>query len=64
MTKKQVGIWLIFISALPILLLVYNPSMNLGGLGLMLGLWGTYISPIVIFGFIIYSLINSSKENK
>ncbi|MCF8239370.1 MAG: hypothetical protein K9I85_14500 [Saprospiraceae bacterium] len=44
----------IFLAALPILLPLYNPSLELGGMGMLLGFWGLYISPVIIFGYLGY----------
>ena len=54
--NKKGNIIIIIIASLPILLHVFNPSMELGALGLFLGGWGMFISPVVIFGFLFYLL--------
>jgi Mn2+/Fe2+ NRAMP family transporter len=36
--------------SLPVLLHVYQPSMQLGGLGLALGVIGMTVSPVILFG--------------
>ncbi len=58
---KKSYLYLILICSLPILLHVYNPSMKLGALGLFLGFWGLYISPIIIFGFLFYLILKANK---
>lgn len=40
--------------SLPILLFVYQPSMQLGGFGLFLGVIGMTISPLILFGALAY----------
>ncbi len=50
-----------FILSLPILLHVYNPSMQLGAFGLLLGFIGMTISPLILFGILVYLIINSWK---
>jgi len=51
-----------FILSLPILLHVYNPSMTLGPfLGILLGVIGWTISPLILFGILIYLIIKSKK---
>ncbi len=51
-----------FILSLPILLHVYNPSMTLGPfLGFLLGYIGMTISPLILFGTLLYLIINAKK---
>ena len=40
--------------SLPILLHVYNPSMRLEWLGLLLGIVGMTVSPLILFGALAY----------
>ncbi len=40
--------------SLPILLHVYNPSMRLEWLGLLLGVIGMTLSPLILFGALAY----------
>jgi hypothetical protein len=54
---KKLKILLVIIAGLPILFHVFNPSAELGGIGLFLGFWGMFISPVVIFGFLLYLLL-------
>ena len=63
MLKSKAGIITIILLSLPILLHVYNPSMKLGGFGLLLGGIGYFVSPIVIFGTLFY-LLYQSFQNK
>lgn len=58
--KKRRNIIIVIIAGLPILLSVYNPSLDLGVVGLVLGFWGMFISPMVIFGFLFYCLVSKS----
>lgn len=43
-----------FVLSLPALLFIYQPSMQLGGIGLLLGAIGMYLTPIAIFGGLGY----------
>lgn len=47
---------IVIIIGLPILFPLINPSMELGSEGLVMGLWGTYLSPLTLFGYLIYQL--------
>lgn len=62
MNKKTITYILITLFSLPILLHVYNPSLKLEGLGLFLGFIGFYLSPILIFGTLIYLILKSLKN--
>ncbi|MBI1833267.1 MAG: hypothetical protein HYR90_00385 [Candidatus Andersenbacteria bacterium] len=44
---------LLLLLSLPILLHIYNPSLQLGGWGLVLGFIGMTISPIILFGVLL-----------
>lgn len=44
--------------SLPILLHVYNPSMQLEWLGLLLGIIGMTLSPVILFGALAYLVYN------
>jgi hypothetical protein len=44
--------------SLPILLHVYNPSMRLEWLGLLLGIIGMTLSPVLLFGALAYLVYN------
>lgn len=46
---KHLGLILLVLLSLPILLHVYNPSMQLGAWGLILGVIGMTISPLILF---------------
>lgn len=46
---KKLGLLLLVLLSLPILLFVYNPSMQLGALGLLLGVIGMTVSPAILF---------------
>ena len=60
--KSRKILILAFILSLPILLHVYNPSMTLGPfLGILLGVIGWTISPLILFGILIYLIIKSQK---
>ncbi len=62
MRKNTIIYILITLLSLPILLHVYNPSMELGGLGLFLGGIGYFVSPILMFGTLIWLIIKSTKK--
>lgn len=51
-----------FILSLPILLFIYQPSMQLGGFGLLLGMIGMTISPIIIFGILLTLIFKSLQK--
>ncbi len=54
--------FLVLIASLPILLPLYNPSMSLGGVGMFLGFWGLYVSPVVLFGYLIFRLLKNRSD--
>lgn len=60
--KSKIGTIILFILSLPILLYVYNPSWRLGSFGLLLGVIGMTISPLILFGTLIYYLYESWKK--
>lgn len=64
MNKRTLLYILITLFSLPILLHVYNPSMKLEGLGFLLGAIGYYISPILIFGTLLWLIYKSTKSNE
>jgi len=64
MSKNYILISLLILFSLPLILILINPSMELGGFGIFLGVVGTYISPIVILGVILYILNSSIKKKK
>jgi hypothetical protein len=49
--------------ALPIFLFVYQPSWQLGGIGLILGALGMTISPLIVLGFIVYAVVHEFRRN-
>ncbi len=51
--KRILSVLLVLLS-LPILLPVYNPSLQLEGLGFILGGIAMTISPLVLFGSLLY----------
>jgi hypothetical protein len=53
--KKILLIALVLLS-LPILLHVYQPAWSLGGWGLMLGAIGYFVSPILLFSVLLYTV--------
>jgi len=57
--KSKPALIAALVLSLPILLHVYNPSMELGALGLLLGIIGMTISPIILFGILIYLIIRA-----
>ena len=59
---KRTTILLVLIATLPILLPLYNPAVEWGATGMILGFWGLYISPLVILGFLGWLWQRSSKQ--
>ena len=53
---KRILLILLVLLALPILLHVYNPSMRLGGFGILLGVIGMTISPVILFAALLYTV--------
>ena len=51
---KRILLVLLVLLSLPIVLLVYNPSLQFEGLGLILGGIAMTISPLVLFGSLLY----------
>ena len=52
--KKRTQALTVFVIGLPMLLHVYNPSLQLEALGLILWFIGLYVSPIVVFWYLLY----------
>lgn len=63
MLKNKIVVVLLILLSLPILLPLYNPSMELGALGMILGIIGTFISPVVIFGTFGYLLVQAFRPS-
>ena len=53
LNMKNLSLILLVLLSLPILLHVYNPSMQLGGFGLLLGVIGMTLSPLILFGVLL-----------
>jgi len=51
---KRILLVLLVLLSLPILLPVYNPSLQLEGLGVILGGIAMTISPLLLFGSLLY----------
>ena len=51
---KRMLLVLLVLLSLPILLPVYNPSLRLEGLGFILGGIAMTLSPVVLFGSLLY----------
>lgn len=51
----------VLVLGLPGFLIIYNPSMQLGGFGLMLGMIGFTISPLVLLGALVYTTVKLWK---
>ena len=62
MNKKALIYSVITLFSLPILLHVYQPSWKLEGLGMLLGGIGFFISPILIFGTLLWLIFKSLKK--
>jgi len=50
---KKFTVILVVLLTLPVYLFIFQPSMQLGGFGLLLGVIGTFISPLLIL-FLLY----------
>ena len=50
---KHLGLILLVLFSLPALLFIYNPSMQLGGLGMLLGVIGMTLYPLLLFGVLL-----------
>ena len=59
---RKLIITILVVLSLPIYLLIYNPSMQLGGLGLILGGIGTVISPLTILALLVYIILQEWKK--
>lgn len=56
-TIRRVRLVGLLVFSLPILLHLYNPSMQLGGFGLLLGMIGYIVSPILLFATMITEIV-------
>ena len=52
----------ILLFCLPIFFVVFNPNLELGGLGILIGIIGTYISPFLLFGLVLYFMFFKNKD--
>jgi hypothetical protein len=53
---RRIGLIALALLSLPILLHVYQPAWQLGGWGLILGTIGMSLSPLVLFGALLYMI--------
>ena len=53
-----------FLFLLPLLLVLINPSMQLGGVGLLLGMIGMFISPVVLVCIGWYIFLSMRRNRK
>ena len=53
---RTLGLIALGVLSLPILLHVYQPAWQLGGLGLALGAIGMTVSPLILFGSLLYMI--------
>ena len=51
---RRLGLVVLAVLSLPILLHVYQPAWQLGGWGLILGTIGMSLSPLILFGSLLY----------
>jgi hypothetical protein len=51
---RRIALVALVLSSLPILLHVYQPAWQLAGLGLILGTIGMSVSPLILFGSLLY----------
>ena len=56
-TFRRIGLVALVLLTLPILLHVYNPSMQLGGLGIGLGIIGKTLSPLILYVVLVWWLM-------
>ncbi len=55
---------LIVVLLIPIIWVMVNPSMELGSFGIILGIVGTFVAPLLIVGIFIYYLFSKNKPDK
>lgn len=58
---NRTTILLVLIATLPMLLPLYNPAVEWGVTGMILGFWGLYISPLIILAFMGWLWWKSDK---
>ena len=51
---RKIGLIVLILLSLPILLHVYQPAWQLGGLGLILGTIGMSLAPLILFVSLLY----------
>lgn len=51
---RRAGLSALVVFSLPILFHLYQPSIDLGGLGLFLGAIGYLVSPLILFGVLFF----------
>ena len=51
---RRIGLMVLAVLSLPILLFVYQPSLQLGLLAFILGTIGRTLSPLILFGALAY----------
>lgn len=51
---KKIWVLAVILFSLPALLLIFQPGWQLGGLGLLLGFVGNFVSPILILYLLYY----------
>ena len=56
MILRRLGLILAALMTTPVLLFIYQPAWKLGGFGLLLGMIGMMISPIIILFCVIYTV--------
>jgi len=47
--------------SLPVLLFIYQPTLQLGAFGMLLGVIGMTLSPLFIFGILLALILRASK---
>jgi hypothetical protein len=60
---RKIVLMLTVLLSLPILLHVYQPAWQLGGLGLVLGAIGISVSPLFLFGALAYMIVRSGARD-
>lgn len=59
---KKLGLLLLVLFSLPVLLFIYQPSMQLGGLGLFLGFVGMTVSPAILYVVLLMFVVEKWKK--
>jgi hypothetical protein len=58
---KKLIVLLVILLTLPVYLFIFQPNWQLGGLGLLLGVIGMYVTPLAILFLLYYYVRNEWK---